>query len=210
MGCFVGGVPTQPVCRNQIRESHTGYEGRGSARGWKPRGGWKKGELVNSAAFPSQPLDFWGIATRSYHAACAARYPGLWHHGDFVEATARGRLHYPWPLGCDANPGGVRIGTAEIYRQIEAFNAVQKHWFVPRTGRATPVFCFLSGWRRGWCWMRGWKRRFAPAIRNGASPRHVPAKIIAVPDIPRTRSGKIVELAVREVVHSARLKIAMR
>ena len=207
VGCFVGGVPTQPVYRGQIQGPILGMKVEVLREDGSRAAVGEKGELVNSAAFPSQPLGFWGDAdAQRYHAAYFARYPGLWHHGDFVEATAQGGYIIHGRSDATLNPGGVRIGTAEIYRQIEAFNAVQEALVCAQDWQGDTRILLFVRLAEGLVLDEGLETALRTAIRNGASPRHVPAKIVAVPDIPRTRSGKIVELAVREVIHGRPVK----
>ena len=207
VGCFVGGVPTQPVYRGQIRGPILGMKVEVLREDGSRAAVGEKGELVNSAAFPSQPLGFWGDSdAQRYHAAYLRAIQAYGTTATLLkqprkEATLSmaARMRRSIPVGCVS---GLRRSTARSRRSMR----FRKHWFVPRTGRAIPVFCFLSGLTEGLVLDEELETALRTAIRNGASPRHVPAKIIAVPDIPRTRSGKIVELAVREVVHGRPVK----
>ncbi len=206
VSCFVGGAPTLPVHRGEIQCSGLGMAVAVYDDAGRPVVE-EKGELVCTRAFPSVPLGFWNDADGSrFRAAYFERFPGVWHHGDFAEQTARGGMRIHGRSDAVLNPGGVRIGTAEIYRQVEPIEEVLEALvigqdrdddvrvvlFVRLRDQAalTPELCDEI------------RRR----IRSGASPRHVPAVIAAVPDIPRTKSGKIVELAVREIVHGRPVK----
>ena len=162
----------------------------------------EKGELVCTRPFPSMPVGFWNDPDgTTYHAAYFARFEGVWAHGDFAELTEHGGMIIYGRSDATLNPGGVRIGTAEIYRQVEKIDevldcvAVGQDWhddtrvilFVVLRNDVTPD--------------QSLRERIRRVIRDNASPRHVPAKICCVPDIPRTRSGKTAELAVRAVVN---------
>ena len=161
------------------------------------------GELCCSKPFPSMPVFFWGDADGSkYRAAYFEKFPGIWSHGDFAKKTAN--LGYIIQGRSDAtlNPGGVRIGTAEIYRQVEKLDQVLESTVRgPGLGQrcARGAVCEAAGRRRRWT--TRCKMRSASSSGKTPRPRHVPAKIIQVSDIPRTISGKIVELAVRNVIH---------
>jgi acetoacetyl-CoA synthetase len=162
----------------------------------------EKGELVCTAPFPSMPIGFWNDADgRKYRAAYFERFPNVWCHGDYAELTERGGLVIYGRSDAVLNPGGVRIGTAEIYRIVEQFEEVAESVVVGQDWEAdTRVVLFLR-LQPGRNLDADLEHRLRTAIRENASPRHVPAKILTVTDIPRTMNGKIVELAVREVVH---------
>jgi acetoacetyl-CoA synthetase len=199
-GCFVASNPLAPVWRGEIQ---------GPALGLKicvvdesgdllPRG---KGELVCANAFPSMPLGFWNDADASrYRAAYFERFPGLWHHGDFAEWTEHGGMIIHGRSDATLNPGGVRIGTAEIYRQVEQLSEIQESICVGQDVAGDVRVLLFVVLKPGNTLDADLKDRIKRKIREGASPRHVPAEIIAVADIPRTRSGKISELAVRDIV----------
>jgi acetoacetyl-CoA synthetase len=162
----------------------------------------QKGELVCTAPFPSMPIGFWNDSgNRKYRAAYFERFPNVWHHGDYAELTARGSIIMYGRSDAVLNPGGVRIGTAEIYRIVEQFAEVAESIVVGQDwGDDTRVVLFVR-LQPGAALDQGLERRLRQAIKERASPRHVPAKILVVPDIPRTMNGKIVELAVREAIH---------
>jgi acetoacetyl-CoA synthetase len=162
----------------------------------------ERGELVCAAPFPSMPLGFWNDPDGSrYRAAYFERYPGVWHHGDYALLTERGGLVILGRSDAVLNPGGVRIGTAEIYRQVELVPEVQESVVIGQeTGHDVRVVLFVR-LREGLLLDEALAARIRRQIRANTTPRHVPARILQVPEIPRTLSGKVVELAVREAVH---------
>ncbi|MCW3479277.1 acetoacetate--CoA ligase [Neisseriaceae bacterium JH1-16] len=201
VSCFVLGNANLPVWAGELQ-----CRGLGMAvdvwneRGQPVRG--EKGELVCTKPFPSMPVGFWRDANgEKYRKAYFERYANVWCHGDFAEITEHDGLIIHGRSDAVLNPGGVRIGTAEIYRQVEAFDeilealAVGQHW---QDDERVVLFVRL---RDGVALDEALTRRIKDKIRHGASPRHVPARIVAVNDIPRTLSGKVVELAVRNVIH---------
>jgi acetoacetyl-CoA synthetase len=201
ISCFALGNPLLPVYRGELQCRGLGMrveifteDGR-SVRG-------QKGELVCTAPFPSMPIGFWNdVDGRKYHAAYFERFPNVWHHGDYAELTARDGIVIYGRSDAVLNPGGVRIGTAEIYRIVEQFAEVAESIVVGQDwGEDTRVVLFVR-LQPGATLDAELERRLREAIKTRASPRHVPAKIIAVADIPRTMNGKIVELAVREAIH---------
>jgi acetoacetyl-CoA synthetase len=148
------------------------------------------------------PLGFWNDPGGArYRAAYFERFPGVWCHGDFVELTERGGVIVYGRSDAVLNPGGVRIGTAEIYRQVEGLAAVEEALVVGQDWEGDVRVVLFVRLRPGRALDDALRDEIRARIRRNASPRHVPARILQVPDIPRTRSGKIVELAVREVVH---------
>jgi acetoacetyl-CoA synthetase len=166
-----------------------------------------RGELVCTRPFPSMPVGFWNDADgRKYRAAYFERFPGVWHHGDFAEWTKHGGIIIHGRSDATLNPQGVRIGTAEIYAQVEQIPevlesiAIGQEW--ENDVRIVLFVRLAESAKLDAALVERIKRR----IREGASPRHVPAKVIAVADIPRTRSGKITEIAVRDAVHGRPVK----
>jgi len=162
----------------------------------------EKGELVCTMPFPSMPLGFWDDPDgRKYHGAYFDRFPGVWRHGDYAAITEHGGIVIYGRSDAVLNPGGVRIGTAEIYRQVEQIDEVveslviSQHW-----DRDERIVLFVR-LKDGLALTPEIQDRIRRQIRENASPRHVPARILQVTEIPRTKSGKIVELAVRDVVH---------
>jgi acetoacetyl-CoA synthetase len=169
-----------------------------------PRG---KGELVCTRPFPSMPIAFWNDrAGARYQAAYFERFPDVWCHGDFAEWTEHGGIVIQGRSDATLNPGGVRIGTAEIYRQVEQIPDVAEALAIGQDWQNDVRIVLFVRLRDGAALDDALVRRIKSAIRAGASPRHVPAKIVAVADIPRTKSGKIVELAVRDIVHGRPVK----
>jgi acetoacetyl-CoA synthetase len=162
----------------------------------------EKGELVCTAPFPSMPVGFWNDPQGlRYRAAYFERWPGVWCHGDFAERTAHGGFVIHGRSDATLNPGGVRIGTAEIYGPVERIGEVLESLAIGQEwGNDTRIVLFVR-LRGGVRLDEALAERIRAEIRRHASPRHVPARIVQVADIPRTRSGKIVELAVRDVVH---------
>ncbi|WP_336798942.1 acetoacetate--CoA ligase [Kaistia sp. MMO-174] len=206
VSCFVLGIPEKPVWKGEIQGPGLGLavdvwdeDGTPLARG--------KGELVCRKAFPSMPIGFWNDADGSrYHAAYFDRFDNVWCHGDFAEWTAHGGLIIHGRSDATLNPGGVRIGTAEIYNQVEQIPEVQEALAIGQDWDNDVRVVLFVRLRDGAVLDEALARTIRDRIRTGASPRHVPAKIIAVADIPRTKSGKIVELAVREIVHGRPVK----
>jgi acetoacetyl-CoA synthetase len=167
----------------------------------------EKGELVCTAPFPSMPIRFWNDPDGAkYRAAYFERFPGVWCHGDWAELTPRGGMIIYGRSDAVLNPGGVRIGTAEIYRQVEQVDAVEEAIAVGQDWDGDVRVVLFVRLRAGRTLDRRLEDEIKSRIRAGASPRHVPARIVQVPDIPRTRSGKITELAVRDVVHGRAVK----
>jgi len=166
----------------------------------------RKGELVCTKPFPSMPLGFWNDrGGERYHAAYFAKYPNVWCHGDWSELSERGTMIVYGRSDATLNPGGVRIGTAEIYRVVERLDEVEESVAIgqlwpPDNPSDTRVVLFVK-LRPGYTLDPHLEDRIRSDIKRQASPRHVPARIVQVPDIPRTKNGKVVELAVKAVVH---------
>ena len=207
VGCFVDGNPVGPVYRGEIQTPVLGmdvdvYDQQGNSL---PPG--EKGELVCKQPFPSMPPFFWNDPEgERFHKAYFATFPGIWHHGDFAAKTETGGIIIYGRSDATLNPGGVRIGTAEIYRQVEKLDEVLESIVAgQQTGDDERVVLFVR-LVEGQELTDDLIDRIGTTIRKGASPRHVPAKVLAVPDIPRTRSGKIVELAVADVLHGREVR----
>jgi acetoacetyl-CoA synthetase len=201
ISCFVLGNPAMSVFAGEIQVRGLGMKVEVfDAQGRAVIG--QKGELVCTAAFPSMPVGFWNDPDGSrYRAAYFERYPGVWRHGDYAEITPRGGVIIHGRSDAVLNPGGVRIGTAEIYRQVGQIPEVLDSIVVGQSWRGDVRIVLFVRLRGGGTLDESLRRRIQQQIRNGASPRHVPAKIVQVSDIPRTRSGKIVELAVADIIH---------
>jgi acetoacetyl-CoA synthetase len=160
------------------------------------------GELVCCKPFPSMPIGFWNDADGAkYQAAYFERFPGLWHHGDWCELTDRGSLVIQGRSDATLNPGGVRIGTAEIYRVVESLPEIAESVAVGfKHDNDERVILFVR-LREGQSWSDALAEKLRAAIRAQLSPRHVPAKVLPCPEVPRTMSGKVTEIAVRETIH---------
>lgn len=200
VSCFVLGDPTRPVRRGEIQGPGLGMD----VQIWNDQGErvvGEQGELVCATPFPSMPVCFWNDPDGSrYRAAYFERFPGVWCHGDFTMETPEGGYVITGRSDAVLNPGGVRIGTAEIYRQVERLPEVLESVVIgqPWDGDVRVVLFVVLA--EGVTLDDALIRRIKDEIRENTSPRHVPAKILSVPAIPRTRSGKISELTVRCVV----------
>jgi len=201
LSCFVLGNPILPVRRGEIQ-----CRGLGMAVQVFDESGdaviEQSGELVCTQPFPSAPVCFWNDeGDKRYHAAYFERYPGIWGHGDFAELRRNGGFIMHGRSDAVLNPGGVRIGTAEIYRQVEKLDEVVESIAIAQNWEDDVRVVLFVVLRPGVVLDDDLCDRVRKLIRSNTTPRHVPAKIVAVSDIPRTKSGKIVELAVRSVVH---------
>ena len=201
MSCFVLGNPTLPVHRGEIQCFGLGMDVAAFDEQGEAVVG-EKGELVCRRPFPSMPVGFWNDPDGSrYRAAYFEKYRGVWCHGDYVECTPRGGLVIHGRSDAVLNPGGVRIGTAELYRQVEQIDEVVESLAIGQEWQGDTRIVLFVVLRPGLALDDGLRNRIRARVRANASPRHVPARILQVADIPRTKSGKIVELAVRNVVH---------
>ena len=201
-GCFVGGDPTRPVYAGEIQGSMLGMAADVFDERGHPVGPGVKGELACTQAFPTVPLGFWRDDDGSrFRAAYFDRFPGAWAHGDFAAWTGHGGMHIFGRSDATLNASGVRIGTAEIYRVVEQFPEIVEAIAVGQAWDDDTRIVLFVRLATGAALTDDLQQRLKGALRQQASPRHVPARIVAVDDIPRTRSGKIVELAVTDVVH---------
>jgi len=206
ISCFALGVPTLPVWRGELQCRGLGMkvevfddEGRPIQQ--------EKGELVCTAPFPSMPIGFWNDPDGAkYHAAYFERFPNIWCHGDYVELTAHDGMIIYGRSDAVLNPGGVRIGTAEIYRQVEQLDEVVESLVIGQDWDNDVRVVLFVRLRDGLMLDEALVNRIKQQIKQNTTPRHVPAKVVQVSDIPRTKSGKIVELAVRNVVHGRPVK----
>ncbi len=206
VSCFVLGHPLKPVWRGEIQGPGLGLAVDVFDEEGRPIRG-EKGELVCTKAFPSMPVMFWNDPDGAkYRAAYFERFDNIWCHGDFAEWTDHGGLIIHGRSDATLNPGGVRIGTAEIYNQVEKMEEVAEALCIGQDFEDDVRVVLFVRLATGIVLDDALQAKIRAGIRAGASPRHVPAKIIAVTDIPRTKSGKIVELAVREVVHGRVVK----
>jgi len=213
MACFAQGCPTRPVWRGELQCRALAMKVEAYDDDGKPiaPGSGQRGELVCTEAFPSMPLGFWNDpGNAKYHAAYFERYPGIWWHGDYIELTEHDGVIIYGRSDATLNPGGVRIGTAEIYRQVEQLEEVVEALVIGQTwppGEIGDVRVVLFvRLRDGLVLDAPLIDKIKKHIRVTTTPRHVPAKVVQVTDIPRTKSGKIVELAVRNVVHGEPVK----
>ena len=206
VSCFVLGVPTEPVWTGEIQGPGLGL----AVDVWDDDGKpvrQEKGELVCTKAFPSMPIGFWNDPEgKKYHAAYFERFDNIWCHGDFAEWTEHGGMIIHGRSDATLNPGGVRIGTAEIYNQVEQMPEILEALCIGQDFDNDVRVVLFVRLAAGVTLDEDLEKRIRARIRTGASPRHVPAVIVAVTDIPRTKSGKITELAVRDVVHGRTVK----
>jgi acetoacetyl-CoA synthetase len=206
VSCFVGGNPTGPVWRGEIQSRSLGMK----VEVWDEHGKpvrQQKGELVCTMPFPSMPIGFWNDPDgRKYHAAYFERFPGVWTHGDYSELTGHDGVIIYGRSDAVLNPGGVRIGTAEIYRQVEQLPDVLESLVIGQQWQGDERIVLFVRLREGLPLDEAQADVIRRHIRGNTTPRHVPARIVQVTEIPRTKSGKIVELAVRDVVHGRPVK----
>jgi acetoacetyl-CoA synthetase len=201
ISCFALGNPIAPVWRGELQTRGLGMavevfdeQGRAVRE--------RDGELVCTRPFPSMPVAFWNDpGSAKYRAAYFDRYPGVWRHGDWARLTEHDGLVITGRSDATLNPGGVRIGTAEIYRQVEQLPEVVESLVVGQEWEGDVRVVLFVRLREGVALDQPLEDRIRRRIREQASHHHVPRRIVAVSDIPRTISGKITELAVREVIH---------
>jgi acetoacetyl-CoA synthetase len=207
VSCFAGGCPVLPVYRGEIQCLALGMAVRICREDGSYANVNETGELCCVQSFPSMPVCFWGDPDGSkYHAAYFERYPNIWAHGDFARITEHGGMVIYGRSDATLNPGGVRIGTAEIYRQVERLDEVLESICIGQDWDDDVRVILFVRLREGLTLDDDLQTRIRNVIRENATPRHVPARIVQVSDIPRTISGKIVELAVRNVVHNRPVK----
>ena len=202
------GNPISPVYRGELQGSALAVDVQIFDDGGKIMAeGAGAGELVCLNAHPSMPVGFWNDPDGAkYHKAYFAQYDNVWHHGDWVEKTQHHGLIVHGRSDATLNPGGVRIGTAEIYRQVEQVEDVAESICVGQNWQGDVRVILFVVMKEGKTLDEELIKKIRSQIRIGASPRHMPAKVIAVTDIPRTRSGKITEIAVRDIIHGRNVK----
>ncbi len=206
VSCFVLGNPVLPVWRGEIQSKGLGLAVEVFDDDGKSLVG-EKGELVCTKPFPAMPVGFWNDPDGAkYHAAYFDKYPNVWRHGDWCEITAHGGIVIYGRSDAVLNPGGVRIGTAEIYRQVESLDEVVESLVIGQDWEGDVRVVLFVKLREGLKLDEALVAKIKKRIRDNTTPRHVPAKVLQVGDIPRTKSGKIVELAVRHVVHGRPVK----
>jgi len=200
-GCFAGGVPTVPVYTGELQRRCLGMKVEIFDEEGKPVV-QKQGELVCTAAAPSMPLYFWNDPDGTkYHNAYFDVYPGVWRHGDYAELTKHNGIIMYGRSDATLNPGGVRIGTAEIYRQVETVTEVEDSLVVGQDWNDDVRIILFVKLKNDMKLTKELEDKIRGTIRHNTSPRHVPAKIISISDIPYTINMKKVELAVRNVIH---------
>ncbi|MCE3230448.1 MAG: acetoacetyl-CoA synthetase [Alphaproteobacteria bacterium] len=206
ISCFVLGNPVAPVWRGEVQSRGLGLAVAVYNEAGRPVVG-EKGELVCTKPFPSQPLGFWNDPTgEKYHAAYFGRFPNVWHHGDFVELTPQGGMVIYGRSDTVLNPAGVRIGTSEIYRQVEKIPEILESLAIGQKWHQDERVILFVQLKEGIFLSEGLINKIKAQIRQNTTPRHVPAKIIAVGDIPKTKNGKIAERAVRDLIHGEPMK----
>jgi acetoacetyl-CoA synthetase len=207
ISCFVVGNPLLPVWRGEIQCRALGMQAEVYGDDGTPVTAGERGELVCTKAFPSMPIGFWNDPQGAkYRAAYFERFPNVWCHGDWCELTEHGGMIIYGRSDAVLNPGGVRIGTAEIYRQVEQLPEVVESLAIGQTWDNDVRIVLFVRLAEGSILDDALAERIRMQIRRNTSPRHVPARIVRVSDIPRTKSGKIVELAVRDIVHGRKVK----
>jgi acetoacetyl-CoA synthetase len=206
ISCFMLGSPVDPVYAGEIQKRGLGMK----VEAWDDDGNpieGEKGELVCTAPFPSMPIYFWkDEGDEKYLDAYFREYPGVWRHGDYMEVTENGGVIVYGRSDATLNPGGVRIGTAEIYRQVEALEEVVESLVIGQQWDDDVRVILFVRLRDGLTLSDELIKTIRTQIRVNTTPRHVPAKVIQIPDIPRTISGKLVEIAVRKIIHGDEVK----
>lgn len=200
--CFVIGNPLSPVYRGESQGRGLGLAVQVFNEAGQPVQG-EKGELVCTKPFPAQPIGFWGDDSGDkYHAAYFERFDNIWCHGDWIELTPTGGILFYGRSDATLNPGGVRIGTSEIYRYVEQLEEVEESIVIGQQWQQDERVVLFVKLKSGLKLDEALRERIRQQVRQHCTARHVPARILQVDAIPRTKSGKIVELAVREVVHN--------
>ncbi|MGE0119430.1 MAG: acetoacetate--CoA ligase [Dongiaceae bacterium] len=206
ISCFVLGNPIGPVWRGEIQTRGLGMAVEVWDEDGRSRRG-QKGELVCTLPFPSMPIGFWDDEDgERYRAAYFDKFPNVWCHGDYIELTEHDGVIVYGRSDATLNPGGVRIGTAEIYRQVEQLPEVQESLVIDQEWQGDTRIVLFVRLSPGLALDDPLIQKIKNQIRSNTTPRHVPAKIVGVADVPRTRSGKIVELAVRNIVNGRPVK----
>ncbi len=201
ISCFAGGNPMLPVRRGEIQCRALAMKVESFNFHGKPLSN-EKGELVCTGAFPSMPIYFWNDLDGSkYHNAYFSEYPGVWAHGDYISITKEGGIKIYGRSDATLNPGGVRIGTAEIYQVVESFGEVEDSLAVGQQWKGDERVILFLKMNSGFDHSEDLKRSIKSAIRAACSPRHVPAIILPIADIPYTINGKKVEIAVKKIIH---------
>jgi len=199
-GCFAGGNPMGSVYAGELQCRNLAMKVEAFDENGKPVIN-QQGELVCSAPSPSMPIYFWDDPDgKKYHAAYFNMYPNVWRHGDFIEINDRGGVVIYGRSDATLNPGGVRIGTAEIYRQVEQMEEIEDSLVIGQEWKGDVRVILFIKMSEGHELTDELKNRIKKTLRTNASPRHVPAKIISIPAVPYTLNMKKVELAVKKVI----------
>jgi len=206
VSCFVLGNLFQPVYSGEIQNRGLGMDvDIFDERGFSINN--KKGELVCKSPFPSMPIKFWNDKDdKKYKAAYFEKYKNIWHHGDFATITKNGGFIIFGRSDTTLNPGGVRLGTAEIYNEVEKFKEIQESIVIGQSWKNDIRIILFVVLNKGYNLDNEIKNKIKNAIKINASPRHVPAKIIPIMEIPKTKNGKLVELAVKQTVEGRTIK----
>ncbi|MCD4774247.1 MAG: acetoacetate--CoA ligase [Bacteroidales bacterium] len=206
ISCFVLGCPILPVYRGEIQCKGLGMDvdcfdiNTNSIIG-------QQGELVCKTVFPSMPVYFWNDADgKKYNSAYFEEYPGIWHHGDFIEISKHGGVVMLGRSDATLNPGGVRIGTSEIYRVVENINEIEDSVVIGQQFEEDERIILFIKLNEGFELSDELKKKIAILIRSNCSPRHVPAVILTTTDVPYTLNGKKVEVAVKKIIHGKDVK----
>ena len=201
ISCFAGGNPTLPVYRGELQSISLGMD----VAAYNPEGNSiqnEKGELVCRKAFPSMPIHFWNDPNgEKYHEAYFDVLPGIWYHGDYIEINDHGGVQIFGRSDATLNPGGVRIGTAEIYRVVDTFDEVEDSLVVGQKWEDDERVILFVKLNKKYIFTENLTKQIKQSIRNNCSPRHVPAIVLETKDIPYTINGKKVEIAVKKIIH---------
>ena len=201
ISCFAGGNPTLPVYRGELQSITLGMD----VAAYNPEGNAiqnEKGELVCRKAFPSMPIHFWNDPNgEKYHQAYFNVLPGIWYHGDYIEINDHGGVQIFGRSDATLNPGGVRIGTAEIYRVVDTFDEVEDSLVVGQKWKGDERVILFIKLNKKRTFTENLTKQIKQSIRNNCSPRHVPAIVLETKDIPYTINGKKVEIAVKKIIH---------
>ena len=206
VSCFVLGNLFQPVYAGEIQNKGLGMDvDIFDEKGTSVKN--KKGELVCKKPFPSMPIKFWNdVDNKKYKSAYFEKYKNVWHHGDFAKITNKGGFVIFGRSDTTLNPGGVRLGTAEIYNVVEKLEEIQESIAIGQTWNNDIRIILFVVINKGYELNDKIKEKIKKAIRIEASPRHVPSKIISILEIPKTKNGKLVELAVKQSVEGETIK----
>jgi len=206
VSCFVLGNLFQPVYTGEIQNRGLGMDvDIFDEKGFSIQN--KKGELVCKKPFPSMPIKFWNDkGDKKYKAAYFEKYKNIWHHGDFAKITNNGGFIIFGRSDTTLNPGGVRLGTAEIYNEVEKFKEIQESIVIGQSWKNDIRIILFVVLNKGYNLDDEIKNKIKKAIRVNASPRHVPSKIISIMEIPKTKNGKLVELAVKQTIEGETIK----